>query len=306
MSDGAWFSRSRDVLSSLGGGLFVTVWIVGFAIGIGYISSVFYIPIRLYLVGEIQDATVVRCETIIHHDQYGSSKTYEVEVGNFPNSTFPVADWFECDLQPGDNVALLRSERLDAGVVLPGGQSLLHVVYNYGNGLAVVVLTALIFLFLLLAAIGRIWHFVHVVYGLVLESLRSVRGSAPLAVRAARGSEFLLDLAFVLASICFIGVLLFGIMKGVLYVEGMPEPVVGLAVLSAILVFFSPLWEGIVRWVLRSRERNTVVTIARNVSGSAALILISWRAILFIKNEDWQSYESIRELAGAFLAALIT
>jgi hypothetical protein len=307
MSNRTRHNKLKHVFSVASVGLFSLLLLGVVAVIIGLITSYFYIPIRLYLIGHTGEATVVSCETITSAGQHGSQTTYEVRLEEFEGVEFPVGDWGKCDLQAGDTVALLYSDKLQSGVVLPGGRSLFHVIYNYGNSLVGCLLVVVVLLGLGVGGVIRIVFFVHVLLRLVRLQWRRLklrRGSMP--VRAARISEFALDLAFIVTSICFLAVLFFGITKGVLYVEGTPAPVVGLAVFCSVAVFFSPLLERVVWWVLRWRNRNPVMTIIRNIVAVCALMFGSWKAIRFIAEEDLQSYDGLLDLAKAMFNALIS
>ncbi|UCC28771.1 MAG: hypothetical protein JSU86_11275, partial [Phycisphaerales bacterium] len=137
-------------------------------VAVGY----FYVPVRLYFLGSPREVTVLSCEKEIFLDPKGGSQAvFRVRVAGYEQE-FSVTYLWKCGLDPGDTVTLWFSDKLDRGVILPGGRSILHVFYHYGSGVGGIVFFTGFWLLLLLASIVRLWVFVRNVRNVVRERYR--------------------------------------------------------------------------------------------------------------------------------------
>lgn len=285
----------------------------GFAAGLGLMALVlvsignavaaFYIPVRLHFIGTVQDVTVVSCDPeIVGHE--GGYRIFQVSVDGF-DQQFPVADFWNCDLKAGDKVKLLFSHKLDKGVILPGGQSLLHVIYHFGHGVSGVIFAA--FCWLLVAATLLVRSVAFVVHLGTIARQRyqeTFTGKDSLLARLRAVTEFGLDLSFVFMTVCLVVLTTFIMLKGIVYVESAPAPVTGAAIFFLCIVFVSPLLERMVDALWRLRE-GSALTIVRNIIGSVLFVGVSLKMIRFVANEDFRTYQNVRELVSSFFESLL-
>ena len=222
----------------------------------------------------------------------GSDEVYEVRA----------------DLKAGDITTLLYSDRLELGVLLPGGRTFFHILYHttYLSHLVFILILMVLLLFYVGARIFRLGSYI---YGVVRDRQRQhFTGEVSLVRKLTGASEFLVDSALALVLVLTFFLIGYAASKAMLYVEQSGVLQSGIVLLGFGAIFFSDVPERAIRLAFRIREDKVwpnVRKIVSNVLATITLCFVAIKMVRFLLVTDFRSMESIWEMGRDFLLFLI-
>ena len=270
----------------------------------------YYVPLRLYFIGAPTTVVVESCQEQLIIGPDIITTYYTVSVKGYNGRHFSVAGDNACaNLRQGETTTLWYSDNLNDGVILPDTQTLFDIIFHYMGGVQAIVLFIPL-LALLILTVLRVYLFVRHVKGIVpIHYYEVVRQRGPILPRVVAVTEFVTDCSFLFMALCSVGLLLFGLVKGVLFVESTSAVLTGLVLLISCALILSPIPEKIVDLALGLKDGTFwphVVRLSRNIFATAAFLTVSWKMVRFIREENFQTYENLWQLVRAIVIAVVS
>ena len=287
-------------------GIVVTTLIISLLVsGCAFVLAQTYTLIRLYFIGTIQDATVVSCYHVksIMRGQY--IDYLSVDVAEFDKEFSANSSW-ACHDALNKSVSVITAEELAQGVVLPDGRSFFDIWRN--SSLANQSATFSFGFVLILAFSWRLYIFAQCVrekIGRVRFAKSSTYSRKSWINKSLEASELVADIAFLITTVCLIGVLFIGICKAVLFIEDLGLLAIFIFSFFIVIIFFLPWPEYFIEfaWLVKKGDVPVahLLKIARNLSGSIVLVLVSLQLVSFV-SADFQDLKTWRDVGEALLS----
>jgi hypothetical protein len=282
--------------------LVVIILLIPFTLGSLYIS------IRLYMIGEYSEEIVSDVQIIESKSEaFPEAGSMIYSVVRLQNYSVPFQSQ-HTDLQPGQQLTLLYSEQLHAGVLLPNGTDLINVLFE-NVGFGGVIQVYVLFLASFIAIPVRVVRFFRYLF---LKMKSWLKENLPNEIKGIRAlviiSDFVSQLSAVGVGITLISVIIVLLMKGVLLVEDTGQTSTTIMLLATGLFIFGPIPERIVDFILKLRNeelwRELVITL-RNLLASLAGMVIIYKLFQFLLLEDFTNFSSLGKLLYEFFSFLV-
>lgn len=295
--------RLRKWRDSVFSALFLAASVVVLVVAPFFLAGEFLSSFRLYLTGTPTNGVIEQCSREAMVGREGViGFMFSVKTTARPEPV-PI-EWCHPDASVGKPVTLVYSRAAESGVAVWGEPTLWNITKSRHSGITVITFfaLALITAYLTLQRLKTLGVFAIDSFVDALQEVRSQRTSK--MVRVLLISEFALDMLFLALLFTALGVLVFTLFKGVLFLESSSGLWFSVLALASITFISSPAPNIIIAWVWKS-YRNGALALMRNIIAGVLLFNSIRNLISFAKTANFGTYRTAMDLGSAIAKAIL-